>query len=81
MAAKYEILFFYRVNNARVQPADSSGNFQDLEPRSGKLLAEVPISGTKDVDQAVQAAKIAFKSWSKVELVSDKKYFEILVKA
>ena len=58
---------FNWVNNERVEPVDtSSGAINDIEPRSGKVLAQVPISGKKDVDIAVQAAKKAFRSWSKV---------------
>ena len=58
---------FNWVNNERVEPVDtSSGVINDIEPRSGKVLAQVPISGKKDVDIAVQAAKKAFRSWSKV---------------
>jgi hypothetical protein len=54
------------INNARVEPIDKLGNIQDLEPRSGKLLANVTSSGKEEVNRAVQAAKIAFKSWSQV---------------
>ena len=57
------------INNQRVSPVDTSaGVINDIEPRSGKLLAKVPVSGTSDVDTAVQAAKKAFQSWSKVRL-------------
>jgi hypothetical protein len=57
------------INNQRVSPVDTSaGVINDIEPRSGKLLAKVPVSGTNDVDTAVQAAKKAFQSWSKVQL-------------
>ena len=57
------------INNQRVSPVDTSaGVINDIEPRSGKLLAKVPVSGTSDVDTAVQAAKKAFQSWSKVQL-------------
>ncbi|RFU66754.1 CoA-acylating methylmalonate-semialdehyde dehydrogenase [Peribacillus glennii] len=34
-------------------------------PATGEELAQVPISSKEDVDTAVQAAKEAFKSWSK----------------
>ena len=57
---------FNWINNERVQPVDSSGAFKNLEPRSGKVLADVPSSGPKEVDRAVQSSKEAFKSWSKV---------------
>ena len=59
---------FNWINNQRVSPKDvtTSSVTSNVEPRSGKLLAEVPISGPKDVDTAVKAAKTAFQSWSKV---------------
>lgn len=57
---------FNWINNERVQPVDSSGAFKNLEPRSGKVLADVPSSGPKEVDRAVQSSKEAFKSWSKL---------------
>lgn len=34
-------------------------------PATGEVIAEVPLSTKKDVDQAVQAANDAFKGWSK----------------
>ena len=54
------------IDNERVQPVDSVGTFKNLEPRSGKLLAEIPSSGSKEVDRAVKSANEAFKSWSQV---------------
>ncbi|ARD47782.1 CoA-acylating methylmalonate-semialdehyde dehydrogenase [Sporosarcina sp. P33] len=35
-------------------------------PATGEIIATVPISSKKDVEQAVAVAKEAFKSWSKV---------------
>lgn len=34
-------------------------------PATGEVIAEIPLSTKKDVDQAVQAANDAFKGWSK----------------
>ena len=34
-------------------------------PATGEILAEVPISTAEDVNDAVQAAKEAFRTWSK----------------
>ncbi|HEX2835997.1 MAG TPA: aldehyde dehydrogenase [Thermoanaerobaculia bacterium] len=39
--------------------------FDDLEPASGDVLAEIPDSDSEDVDAAVAAAKRAFPMWSK----------------
>ena len=59
---------FNWINNQRVSPVDVTNDnvINDIEPRSGKVIAKVPISGAKDVDTAVQAAKTAFQTWSKV---------------
>lgn len=37
-----------------------------INPATGKPLPEVPVSTQQDVDAAVDAAKKAFKTWSKV---------------
>ncbi len=39
-----------------------------INPSTKKPLAEVPIATEKDLDEAVNAAKIAFKFWSKTPL-------------
>jgi aminomuconate-semialdehyde/2-hydroxymuconate-6-semialdehyde dehydrogenase len=39
--------------------------FDDVEPATGKVLAQIPDSDAKDVDAAVAAAKRAFPMWSK----------------
>ena len=56
------------IDNKRVEPVDAGkvGKIENLEPRSGKLLASVPNSGKDEVDRAVQSAKKAFASWSKL---------------
>ncbi len=58
---------FNWLSGRRVDPEDSPGSFRNLEPRTGKLLAEVPSSGKKDVEKAVGAAKEAFKvRWNSI---------------
>lgn len=37
-----------------------------INPATGKPNAEVPVSTPQDVDAAIDAAKRAFKTWSKV---------------
>jgi aminomuconate-semialdehyde/2-hydroxymuconate-6-semialdehyde dehydrogenase len=37
----------------------------DLEPATGKVIAEIPDSDERDVDAAVDAARRAFPAWSK----------------
>lgn len=43
-------------------------------PASGELLAKVPLSTEKDVDEAVRAAKQAFETWREVPPVERARY-------
>jgi aminomuconate-semialdehyde/2-hydroxymuconate-6-semialdehyde dehydrogenase len=52
------------IANEFVAPA-SGAYFDDLEPASGNVIAEIPDSDARDVDAAVRAAKAAFPAWSK----------------
>ena len=47
---------------------DSSRVLVITSPVDGNLLAELPCSGSREVDQAVVAAKKAFTSWSKTPI-------------
>jgi aminomuconate-semialdehyde/2-hydroxymuconate-6-semialdehyde dehydrogenase len=49
----------------RFMPPASGTYFDDLEPATGKTIAEIPDSDRADVDAAVSAAKHAFPQWSK----------------
>ncbi len=45
--------------------APASGNYlSNVNPAEGKVYSEIPDSDTRDVQQAVDAAKAAFPSWS-----------------
>jgi len=55
---------FNWINGRRVEPCDDIGTFDNVEPRSGKVLSRVPSSGPKEVSRAVDAARAAFKEWS-----------------
>lgn len=46
-------------------PPASGSYFDDVEPATGNVIAEIPDSDARDVDAAVQAAKRAFPAWSK----------------
>src|SRR5438094_49098 len=37
-----------------------------LDPTTGEVLAEFPVAGASDVDDAVRAAKLAFPAWKRV---------------
>jgi len=54
---------FNWINNARVNPLKAIGSIDNLSPRTGISIADVPVSGQEEVDRAVQAAKDAFGSW------------------
>ena len=47
---------------------DKGESFTSINPSNMEKIAEVPSAGTSDVDRAVQAAKKAFKDWSRVPL-------------
>ena len=46
-------------------PPASKAYFDDVDPSTGNVIAEIPDSDARDVDAAVRAAKGAFESWSK----------------
>ena len=46
-----------------VEPSSGS-YFDDVDPATGEVCAEVPDSDKRDVEQAVLAAKGAFEGWS-----------------
>ena len=47
----------------------SSKNFLDvISPLDGELLSRLPLSACADLDQAVEAAMLAFSSWSKTPI-------------
>ena len=57
---------FNFVDNQRCDPIDPEGTYENLEPRSGRKISDVKISGEKEVDRAVKAAKAAGAGWSQV---------------
>ena len=59
---------FNWIGGRRQEPVDSVGSYDNIEPRTGKVLATIPSSGPKEVERAVQTAKEAFRSWSKVSM-------------
>ncbi|XP_053549854.1 4-trimethylaminobutyraldehyde dehydrogenase [Bombina bombina] len=48
---------------SRTQPVDTVGQEQAYEPSTGRVIATFACSGEKEVDQAIQSAKSAFKIW------------------
>jgi malonate-semialdehyde dehydrogenase (acetylating)/methylmalonate-semialdehyde dehydrogenase len=49
-------------------PASSERTLAVISPLDGTQLSTVPMSTTKDLDAAVQAAKAAFPAWSKMPI-------------
>ncbi|KIV84941.1 hypothetical protein PV11_00686 [Exophiala sideris] len=62
---------FYNTINGKSTTTDKTRH--SINPATGKPNPEVPVSTQKDVDDAVAAAKEAFKSWSKVPWEERKK--------
>jgi len=45
------------------QPADGVETLEDVDPATGEVVAEVPLSGTAEVRAAVEAARAAQPAW------------------
>jgi len=60
-----------------VEPAEGK-SFASINPSNMETLAEVPSAGDVDVDTAVQAAKAAFKDWSRVPIKERARCLELL---
>src|SRR6187455_1322239 len=54
--------------NGKFVDASSSRTLDVISPLDGNLLSKVPMSTTKDLDNAVKAAKAAFPTWSKTPI-------------
>lgn len=55
------------INGAFVD-SHSKSTMDIISPLDGNLLSTVPLSGREDLDSAVAAAKVAFRSWSKTPI-------------
>jgi aminomuconate-semialdehyde/2-hydroxymuconate-6-semialdehyde dehydrogenase len=51
--------------NGEFVPPRSSTYFDDINPATAEMIAAIPDSDERDVDDAVRAAKAAFPSWSR----------------
>jgi betaine-aldehyde dehydrogenase len=60
-----------------VAPAEQK-TFISINPSNMEKLADVPSAGETDVDAAVQAAKIAFREWSRVPIKERARCLELL---
>ncbi|WP_148359102.1 NAD-dependent succinate-semialdehyde dehydrogenase [Peribacillus simplex] len=50
------------------------GSFDVINPATGKVIANVPKSGKKETDEAVEAAHTAYQSWSKLASTERSQY-------
>jgi len=62
---------FYNTINGKLTTTEKTRH--GINPATGKPNPEVPVSTPQDVDDAVAAAKEAFKSWSKTSWAERKK--------
>ncbi|MEO6490717.1 MAG: aldehyde dehydrogenase family protein, partial [Ferruginibacter sp.] len=51
--------------NGKFVNSQSERTLEVVSPLDGNLLSTVPMSTSKDLDDAVKAAKAAFPGWSK----------------
>lgn len=54
--------------NGEFTAASSAKTMEVISPVDGNLLSTVPLSTTKDLDNAVKAAKAAFPAWSRMPI-------------
>ena len=50
-------------------PADATESLPVFNPASGQVIEQVPMSGSREVDAAVQAATAAYVTWSRTALM------------
>ncbi len=60
-----------------ISPAEGK-SFASINPSNMEKLADIPAAGEADVDAAVQAAKAAFKEWSRVPIKERARCLELL---
>ncbi|KAI0121057.1 aldehyde dehydrogenase domain-containing protein [Xylariales sp. AK1849] len=51
-------------------------HIDSIDPKTGKVFAKVPVSNAAEIDEALQAATTAFKSWSKTTAATRSKYLQ-----
>ena len=60
-----------------VSPAEDR-SFASINPSNMEKIADVPTAGAADVDNAVKAAKLGFKEWSRVQIKERARCLELL---
>ena len=54
--------------NGTHQPSSSNRYGDIYNPATGQVIAKLPMGNSDDLDKAVKAAELAFKSWSKTSI-------------
>ena len=52
-----------------LQPADGTASLPIYNPATGQVIEQVPLSGSNDVDSAVQSAVVAYETWSRTPVM------------
>ena len=60
-----------------VSPAEDQ-SFASINPSNMEKIADVPTAGAADVDNAVKAAKLGLKEWSRVQIKERARCLELL---
>lgn len=61
------------------QRRSSDNNRQCIDPRTEEPLWDAPLAATKDLDEAVEAAQKALKTWSKTSIEERSEYLRKIV--
>ncbi len=76
--SKLDFTSFSNIINGKLVGASKTRHA--INPATKKASWEVPIATSQDVDEAVAAARTAFKTWSKTSVVERKSALEGLAK-
>ena len=66
--------FIQNYINGELRPPQAGKYLDNYEPSTGKVYAQIPDSDETDIELAVEAAKNAFSSWSKLPIESRHDY-------
>ena len=63
---KIDFTVFHNIVNG--QPRGSEKTYHSVDPANKQPLWDAPVATQEDLDDAVRAARVAFKSWSKTPI-------------
>ena len=67
--------------NGKWVEAKSGKKFESVNPATGEVIGEIPDGGKEDALEAVDAAAVAFKSWSKTTAYDRSRYLYTIYEA